>query len=553
MDRLLNWHIRIFGRRFVALKTVFAILFLLTTIVANLGILTYLGFFGQSGYEVKNLKVVQEGINLKLTWDKDDCYGYEVYLMQDKKRPKTFMVEKNYCLIELSELNMKYSVIVTAKGEGGGNHGAKTASIYTRKVKQEIVTAKDSFAGFEDGDGYLGARAPGEMAFASNNEKIVRVGPKGGLRYGTRGRAEITITAGETPQYRPGRKKVSVTVYPEALETPTLQVANKDDFTSKLSWNQIPFAQGYVLQKYSPVLDAYENFKEFKANETSIELQRNQAKYRVKAVAKVESVDVESKHSKAAEIQSTAATAETYGSYKNLKTLDHSNLEVVTSVKGIGRASVPQSMSLVDGNFVIAYASHDGNTGALVAYDQNGNRVKEASVSGMGHGNGSTYNPNTGRIYTVKTHKGIRSNSCTVYDGSSFSNAESFNLPRQCSGIAYDDSNDKFYLAKGNELYVTDSKFNVEHAYGKFIRYNHSQDVGGYNGVIMVVTWVSGNESYIDMYRASDGKYIGGYSVPIGEAESCLVLDKHLYILMNNTDGHNVDQILRTVDPISIP
>lgn len=552
MNRLLNWHIKIFGHRFVALKNIFAILFLVTTCIVNLGILTYLGFLDHSGYEVRNLKVQQEGINLKLTWDKEDCYGFEVYLLQDRKRPKTFMVEKNYCLIELSELNMKYNVIVTAKGEGGGNHGAQTSSIYTRKVKQEIETAKESFAGFEDGDGYVGAKAPGELTFSSSDEKIVRVGPKGGLRYGTRGRAEVTINAGETPQYRPGRKTVAITVYPEALETPVLKVANKDEFTSTLSWDKVAFAQGYILQKYSPVQDAYETFKECKADENTVTLQRNQAKYRVKAVAKVEDVEVESKHSEAAEVQSTAATAETYGGYKNLKTLDHSNLEIVTSVKGIGRASVPQSMSLVNGNLVIAYASHDGNTGALVAYDQDGNRVQEASVSGMGHGNGSTYNPYTGRIYTVKTHKGVRSNLCTVYDGASFSNVGTFSLPRQTSGMAYDECNNKFYLAKGNELYVTDSDFNVEHAYGKFIRYNHAQDIGGHNGVVMVCTWVAGNESYIDLYRISDGAYLGSYNVPIGEIESCFIDDKHLVVLMNNATGSG-DCIMRTIDPVVIP
>ena len=99
---------------------------------------------------------------------------------------------------------------------------------------------------------------------------------------------------------------------------------------------------------------------------------------------------------------------------------------------------------------------------------------------------------------------------------------------------------------------MTDSDFKVEQFIWKRIRYNHAQDIGGHNGVALVCTWVSGNESYIDLYRTSDGAYLGGYRVPIGEIESCFVDDRHLIILMNNATRYG-DCILRTKEPIDLP
>ena len=132
------------------------------------------------------------------------------------------------------------------------------------------------------------------------------------------------------------------------------------------------------------------------------------------------------------------------------------------------------------------------------------------------------------------------------------SSAGTFDLPKNTAGIAYDETSNKYYLAKGNEIYVTDSEFNVEHFYWKKIRYHHAQDIAASDGVIVVCTWVKGNESYLDLYRASDGEYIGGYTVNVGEIESALVVDKHLVLLINNFGGAP-DQILRTTEPVALP
>ena len=68
---------------------------------------------------------------------------------------------------------------------------------------------------------------------------------------------------------------------------------------------------------------------------------------------------------------------------------------------------------------------------------------------------------------------------------------------------------------------------------------------------MFVCTWVSGNTSYIDMYRASDGAYLGGYDVSFGEVESCVVDDGYLVILMNNASGDG-DAIYKTTERLPI-
>ena len=152
----------------------------------------------------------------------------------------------------------------------------------------------------------------------------------------------------------------------------------------------------------------------------------------------------------------------------------------------------------------------------------------------------------------AKTHKGYKTASCSTYDGTTKKSTGTITLPRKTSGIAYDESNDCFYLSKGNEIYVCDSEFTVQKFIHKKARYNHAQDIGAYNGVVLVCTWVNGNTSYIDLYRVSDKAYLGSYDVSIGEIESCVVDDGYLVILMNMR-GTSTDRLYKTKERIAIP
>ena len=118
-------------------------------------------------------------------------------------------------------------------------------------------------------------------------------------------------------------------------------------------------------------------------------------------------------------------------------------------------------------------------SGKLISYSKKDGECVEIKACGnMGHANGTTYNPNTNKFYVAKTHKEYRTASCSTYKGSSKEYAGSFSLPRVTSGIAYDESNDCYYLSKGNELYVCSSNFSVQKFIHKKARYNHAQDIG---------------------------------------------------------------------------
>ena len=113
------------------------------------------------------------------------------------------------------------------------------------------------------------------------------------------------------------------------------------------------------------------------------------------------------------------------------------------------------------------------------------------------------------------------------------------------SAIAYDKQMEQYYFTASNRIYKMNSKMKSRKTYHR-LRWHRSQDVCGYNGVIMSCIWTGGKNSFIDMYRSTDGAYIGSYSIPLGEIESVCVDDGHLVMLYN---GGN---IYRTKKRLSI-
>ena len=543
----------LFRGRYKALKYTAAVVFMVAACVATMGTLAFTSMVSTGQYQVTGLDVKQVGTGLEVNWDDAEADGYIVFLQCNGERPKVYRTEDPHCRIELDKLDPDYRVTVTAMNRIGGISAAKSDNVATNKLAQTVETEKDKYVGLEDKKGPLEAEAHGNITYTSSDPSVVDVSSRGVMSYKTDGRAEVTIQVAEGDQYKAAEKTVAVTVYPDTLETPQMKAEDLTDTTVKLAWEPIEYAKGYTLRRYDPAKKKYRDLMDFTGDTISVELPRDQAKYKLKATAEVGEDQIESEPSEAVKVTATAETAESYGGSHNLKTLDGSNLEVVAHISGSGGASVPQSMSLVGNDYVVTYVNHGGSTGALVTYNNQGERTGVTGISGMGHANGSTYCPNTDLVYTVKTHRQIRSAECSAYDPKSGSCEKVFQLPKVTSGIAYDATNNKFLLSKGNEIYVCDDEFNVEKFVWKNIRYNHAQDIGAYNGVAMVCTWVSGNTSYIDLYRISDGAYLGSYNVPIGEIESCFVDDKHLVILMNNGTGGMGDCILRTVDPIAIP
>lgn len=342
--------------------------------------------------------------------------------------------------------------------------------------------------------------------------------------------------------------KRSNIIYPKKLKTPkaSADYVSKSRFT--LSWKAVPYADTYVIYRYIPALEKYCPVK--KCRGTSSELTRNRGIYSVRAYAYTGRKYIRSSFSRHLTIRAACKSSAKYSSVKKLISLNSSNLVRISTVTGFRSATDPQSMCFSGKKYILCYVNKKGSHGYLAEYTRGGRMITYASEGNMGFANGSTCNPYTGKIYVVKTHRRIKSRECSTYRLSDLSPAGSFTLPREASGIAYDESTNRYCLSNGAHIYVCDSSFHVLKDIRKK-RWHHTQDIGAYNGAVICCSWISGSESYIDIYRISDGAYLGGYDIHLGEIESAFVDDGYLIILMNTVGSRN-DRIYRTKERIGL-
>lgn len=524
---------------------------LMIAIVIGLGVLVFVEGPAIITKQITGLTLTQKGMNIEVSWDEMECNGYEVTVKSAGVNNVISDVNTNSYRITNITPNREYKVVVKANLDRGSSRAAKK-KITAHKLEQKLNVAETELRGFKGDSFEITVEAEGDVSFTSDNEKIATVDKKGNVHMKKSGHAVISASLPETGLYANTVRTIDVSVVPSRLGTTKVRSEIASASRAKLTWKEVDYATEYHVVKKNLETGEFNTIKVVEGEETSTEVTRATGYYAVKGVARIGDKSAEGKNSEPVKITGAAENAKSYSSGKNIKTLDKSNLDTVAAITGSGKATVPQSMSFNGSEYIVSYVNKSGTVGALVAFDRNGKRVRSKSISGAGHANGSTYNPNTGKIYTVKTHKQIKSPRCTTYNEKDFTSAGAFNLPKNASGIAYDESNNKYYITKGNEIYVLDTKFNKEEFVWKSIRYNHAQDVGAYNGVALVCTWISGNKSYIDMYRVSDEKYLGSYYVPIGEIESCVVDDGYLIILMN-VIGSGTDYIYKTKERVEIP
>ena len=503
--------------------------------------------------QVKNLKLEQDGFDINITWDAMDCNGYNVVITCDNQRTVLALQDNQYTIQDVI-LEKTYRVTVSAELKSGGVSRIAKSEITTAKLDQDMTVNLTQYEGFKDNEFRIEAEGKGDITFKSDDRDTASVNEKGLVRLHKPGNTVIRVSASGDMFYDVGTENVVVNVYPDELSEPkTPLVKNVSDTRCTLMWNPVDYAHYYRIYKQNAHTKKYQPYRNIKTKDLSVEITRDTGKYAVRAFAKVQGKKIKGHRSSPVKVKGKTEKAQSYSSAKTIRKLDRSNLEVFREIHGDSGTTVPQSISQTNDCYVVSYVNAGGTAGKLISYSKkDGECVSIVPCGNMGHANGATYNPNTNKFYIAKTHKECRTASCSTYKGSSKQYAGSFSLPRVTSGIAYDESNDCYYLSKGNELYVCSSNFSVQRFIHKTARYNHAQDIGAYNGVIFVCTWVSGNTSYIDLYRASDGAYLGSYDVSIGEVESCIVDDGYLVILMNTIGNHN-DLIYKTKERIAIP
>lgn len=234
------------------------------------------------------------------------------------------------------------------------------------------------------------------------------------------------------------------------------------------------------------------------------------------------------------------------GKERIVYTLDSSNCARKMRVTGYAKGMVPQGMAFTGKTYHIIFGMSDGQS--IVSYSSSGKRIKAVRVPyNMGKPNAMTYNPNTGLCYILKGSQ------TKIYTWSpSTGRFGTSKTPYSSSGLSYDRSTDKIYATSlsGVRVYSSDGKFTHKKFFNKCTHSGKSyvQDCGAYGGIV-VHAMSSGNKfgkNYLDVYRASDGKYLGSLAVYLGELESVIINNEGFVELLVNHGGTYNEYIWKT-------
>ena len=225
---------------------------------------------------------------------------------------------------------------------------------------------------------------------------------------------------------------------------------------------------------------------------------------------------------------------------KSLGSLKASKTEHIAS-GGVGNWT-PQSMAFKSASKIFIICQKDGSLGIQnVNMDGKTSHKTTNYRIPSGHGNGGCYCSKDGLVY-VSSYSGSANKVVNSWNpAKNWSHVQTISLPVNCTGLGYDPVTDNFYVnsSSGWATFSYD-EFTKKSGSKKHKSHNHKhskvgywQDAGGYGGVCFLCTshQNSSSTSYIDCYRAADGKYLGSLTTK-GEIESVAVgSDGHFYVL----------------------
>lgn len=225
------------------------------------------------------------------------------------------------------------------------------------------------------------------------------------------------------------------------------------------------------------------------------------------------------------------------GSARYVYTFNSDNCTKIMTVTGYNDVYTPQGMAYRDERFYILFANTDGDR--IVSYSRKGTRLNAVSFpSNRGHLNGMTWDPVSKLFYIFK------GNQTTIYTWNPETNAfGTAKTPYSSSGIGYDKVNDYLVASSqtGIRVYSSGGKFTHKKLFNR-CKHNgtiYIQDCCGYNGIVF--HGISGSNkktiNYIDVYRVSDGTYLGSIKESFGEIESAVVDDDGYLLLLINGSG----------------
>lgn len=503
--------------------------------------------------KVDELHLMQNGLEVTAYWSDEGCDSYEVKVWHDGRLTVIPHVKGNTYTTKVSAPGEHCVIMVSGHLRFGIMTRSAKAEITVEKLNQNIFVADTAYYGFDGNDFNLKASAYGDLHYRSTDKNIASVDQTGTVALKNVGEAFINIRADGNGLYEDAEREVSVFVYPTVFEKVKGAVAeNISPSRAIIRWKKNEYAAAYTVLRRNPATQQYEVLAEKTAEDNFLEVTRDDYDYEIKATAEVNGEKVDGKVSDPVKVRGTTEKSPSYSKFKIIKKITKADLNVVAAIHGAPKARVPQSINMVGDDCVVSFVNMKNTEAKLIAYNKaDGSTSLVSDARGIGHGNGGAYNPHTNKIYILSKKSG-NVQSCCVFDGDTLKMIDTIKMPVACTAIAYDISTDKFYLAKKDKIYICSSNFRVEKTITKTAPYFHTQDMGAYNGAVLVCTWPQETESYLDVYRVSDGAYLGSYDLSIGEIESVTMDDGYLVILMN-TIRSNDDRIYKTKERIAIP
>ena len=207
----------------------------------------------------------------------------------------------------------------------------------------------------------------------------------------------------------------------------------------------------------------------------------------------------------------------------------------------------------VAGDYIVAAKIRSGynDRTLLRIYDKNTGKKVNDIIDNFLHAGGMTYNSKENKIYVALGHG---SNKYSYFKVGNLAkdkkiyNKTTRNSSKPLTGIAYDEYLDKYYISSGNTIFVMNGNLKYEKRITR-IRGSY-QDIGAYKGIILAT--YSNRLNAIDLYRESDGAYIGSYkfNIPGFEIESVDYYKDNVFFVFGNINGKNKDKIIEKIKEI---
>lgn len=490
------------------------------------------------GDHVTKIAVRQQEDVLNVKWNRIRSRAYRIDIYEGNRKILSQETGKNSYRLEGIKFLKEYKVVLYGKGESGSYVRGNSETIYTR-TPQVIETEVKKAEGFAGDSLELAAAAKTPVQYSVANENVATVDENGRVSFVRTGRTNVTVAAPESENELSGKLVIPLVCYPEELSTPTLSVHKKTDTSITLRIRKDNFAESYKLMKAAPGSEESVTYREIRAAEfgksdhLDIQMARDIGTYTLKAAATVGKKSIESKESKPVEVPSELDKAATYSSLNNVLEVHSEDVDRLFTASGSSSAGVAQSMCFTGDGYVVAFVNRGNSAGCLRKYDKDGKEMASNTDAGhLGHANGCTYDPKTDSVYVMKTYASGKYHDIRVFDGQTMASKDSISFGTAPSGIGYDAPMEQFYMTASSRIYVTDSDLHMIRTIHRKRAYR-SQDVAGYNGIVLSCIWTGGSGSYIDMYRALNGDYLGSIYAPFGEIESACVDDGHLVMLFN--------------------